>query len=44
MLNMELPGRREERISQRKFVDIVKDNMQRAGVTETDDMNRVRLS
>lgn len=25
-------------------MDIVKENMQRAGVTETDDMDRVRLS
>lgn len=37
MLNMEVPGRRK-----RRFVDVVKENITRVGVTEEDTRHRVK--
>lgn len=34
MLNIELPGRRKRGRSERIFVDVVKEDMERADVTE----------
>lgn len=39
--NTEPPGWRERRGPERRFVDVVKDVMQKVGVTEEDAMNRI---
>lgn len=41
-LNMELPDRRKQERSQRRFMDAVNEGMLRVGVTEEDTKNRVR--
>lgn len=42
MLKVELPGRRKRAKPQRRFMDVMKDSMQRAGVIEEDVSVRVR--
>lgn len=42
MLKVEPPGRRKRGKPQRRFMDVVKDSMQRAGVMEEDFRVRVR--
>ncbi|PME06485.1 hypothetical protein A8A06_13560 [Escherichia coli] len=42
MLKMELPGRRRRGRPQRRFMDVVKEDMQRVGVREEDARDRVR--
>lgn len=39
---MELPGKRKRGRSQRRFVDVVKEDMQRVGVTEEDARDGVK--
>lgn len=42
MLKTELPGRRKKGRSQKSFIDVVKQDMQMAGVTEEDAIDGVR--
>lgn len=42
MLNMELPTKRKIGRPQRRFIDLVKEAMQRVDVTEKDAWDRVR--
>lgn len=41
-MNMELPGRRKKRITQRRIMDVTKDDMWRVGVTEEEARYTVR--
>lgn len=42
MLNMELPSRRKRGRRQRRFMDVVKGDIQKVDVTEEDARDRVR--
>lgn len=41
-MSMELPGRRKRVRPQRKFMDVVKEDIQRVGMSEEDAKDRVR--
>lgn len=41
-MSMELPGRRKRVRLQRKFMDVVKEDIQRGGMSEEDAKDRVR--
>lgn len=43
MVNMELPDKRKRGRPQRKFMNVVKKDMEKVGVTEKDPRDRVRL-
>lgn len=43
-VNMKLSARRKRGRPQRRFMDVAKEDMQRAGVTEVDPRDRVRQS
>lgn len=42
MLKTELPGKRERRRPQRRFIEVMKDDMHRVGVSEEAARKRVR--